>query len=105
MEAAGFRDALDEFKKKKTAIIGISRDKPATQKKWAENRALAFPLLSDPDAAVHKKYGAWGEKSMYGKKVEGVIRTTVVVGANGAVEKIYRNVKPIGHAAAVLGGL
>lgn len=82
--------------------MGISRDKPETQKKWAEKYGLPFPLLSDPDTKVHGKYGAWGEKKMYGKTVEGVIRSTFVIGENGKVLKAYANVKAKGHAAKVL---
>lgn len=82
--------------------MGISRDKPETQKKWAAAYKLPFPLLSDPDAKVHDKYGAWGEKKMYGKKVMGVIRSTFVIGENGKVLKAYANVKARGHAAKAL---
>ena len=61
-------------------MLGISKDLPAAQKKFQEKHELPFPLLSDPDLEVHKAWGVWGEKVMYGKKVMGTIRTTVVVG-------------------------
>jgi peroxiredoxin Q/BCP len=80
----------------------VSRDKPTTNKKWAEELGVDFPLLSDPETTVHKQYGAWGEKTMYGKKTEGVIRSTVVIDEKGKVLKIYSNVKAEGHAAKVL---
>lgn len=104
-EATDFRNIVQELESKNVAIIGVSRDKPEAQKKWAEKYELPFPLLSDPDHAIHDKYGAWGEKTMYGKKMEGVIRTTVVIGEDGKVIKIYPNVKAKGHAAKVLEGL
>lgn len=83
-------------------IVGISRDKPEAQKKWAEAQNLPFRLLSDPEGETHRKYGAWGEKTMYGKKTEGVIRSTFVISENGVVLKAYTNVKAKGHAARVL---
>ena len=82
--------------------MGVSRDTPATNKKWAESLGLKFPLLSDPGGEVHKKYGAWGEKTMYGKTTEGVIRSTVVIDEKGRVLKSYHNVKAEGHAGKVL---
>jgi peroxiredoxin Q/BCP len=91
-----------EFTRRNTVIIGISGDKPEAQKKWAEDLKLPFRLLSDPDSAIHRKYGAWGEKTMYGKKSEGAIRSTFLIGADGVVIKAWRNVKAQGHAAAVL---
>jgi peroxiredoxin Q/BCP len=86
-------------------ILGVSRDAPATQKKFQEKFQLPFPLLSDPDAEVQKAWGVWGEKNMYGKKVFGTIRTTVVVGPDGKVRKVFPKVKVDGHVAAVLEAL
>ncbi len=86
-------------------MIGISRDPPAAQKKFKEKLGLPFPLLSDPDAAVQKAWGVWKEKSMYGKKAMGTERTTVVVGADGSVEKVFPKVKVDGHVESVLEGL
>ncbi len=80
----------------------MSRDKPEAQKKWADKYDLPFALLSDPDAKVHQKFGAWGEKNMYGKKVTGPIRSTFVIDEEGKIRKVYRNVKAKGHAARVL---
>ncbi len=93
---------IKDFKKKNAVIIGISRDKPEAQKKWAEKYELPFALLSDPEKKIHIKYGAWGEKVMYGKKVEGVIRSTFIIDEKGKVQKRYKNVKARGHAAKVL---
>lgn len=86
-------------------MLGVSRDSPAAQKKFKEKYELPFPLLSDPDAEVERAWGAFGEKTMYGKKVEGTIRTTVVVGPDGKVERIFPKVKVEGHVAEVLGTL
>jgi peroxiredoxin Q/BCP len=86
-------------------VLGVSRDSPAAQRKFKEKYELPFPLLSDPDAEVERAWGAFGEKTMYGKKVEGTIRTTVVVGPDGKVERIFPKVKVEGHVAEVLGTL
>jgi thioredoxin-dependent peroxiredoxin len=87
------------------AVLGVSRDTPAAQKKFKEKHQLPFPLLSDPDAEVQKSWGVWKEKNMYGKKVMGTERTTVIVGPDGRVEKVFPKVKVDGHVAEVLGGL
>jgi thioredoxin-dependent peroxiredoxin len=87
------------------AVLGISKDEPEAQRKWKEKLELPFPLLSDPEAAVLKAWGAWGEKNLYGKTVEGTIRTTVLVGPDGKVERIFPKVKVDGHVAEVLGSL
>ena len=86
-------------------MIGISRDPPPTQKRWKEKLGLPVPLLSDEDAEVQKAYGVWKEKNMYGKKVMGTERTTVVVGPDGKVEQVFPKVKVDGHVAAVLEAL
>lgn len=84
------------------AVIGISRDLPAAQKKWKEKHGLPFPLLSDADTQVQQAWGVWQEKNMYGKKVMGTVRTTVLVGADGKVEKVFPKVKVDGHVQNVL---
>ncbi len=86
-------------------MLGISRDPPELQRKFKDKYQLPFPLLSDEGAEVHKAWGAWGEKNMYGKKVTGVIRTTVVVGADGKVERAFPKVNVDGHVAKVLESL
>lgn len=83
-------------------MVGISRDSVETQARFAAKEGLAIPLLSDPEAEVLKEFGMFGEKSMYGRKVVGVIRSTVVIGADGKVEKVFEKVKTAGHAAKVL---
>jgi peroxiredoxin Q/BCP len=86
-------------------VLGISRDPPEAQRRFKEKYALPFPLLSDDDAEVQKAWGVWKEKSMYGKKVMGTERTTVLVGADGKVEKVFPKVKVDGHVSDVLESL
>ena len=86
-------------------MLGISKDEPAAQKKFADKYQLPFPLLCDPGLEVHKAWGVWGEKVMYGKKVMGTERTTVVVGADGKVEQVFPKVKVDGHVENVLESL
>jgi peroxiredoxin Q/BCP len=96
-QACDFRDSLDALQAAGTAVVGISPDQPAKLAKFVERDRLTFPLLSDPDRAVLEAYGAWGEKTLYGKKVTGVIRSTVVVDPEGLVELARYNVKAKGH--------
>jgi len=104
-ESCDFRDEVAAFKKKKVVVLGISKDTPASQKKFQEKYELPFPLLSDADLEVQKAWGVWGEKTMYGKKVFGTIRTTVIVGPDGKVEKVFPKVKVDGHVTSVLEAL
>jgi peroxiredoxin Q/BCP len=87
------------------AVLGISKDPPAVQKRWKEKLELPFPLLSDADAEVQRAWGVWKEKNMYGKQVMGTERTTVVIGPDGKVERIFPKVKVAGHVAGVLESL
>ena len=100
-QACDFRDSLAALAASGYAVVGISPDKPATLASFAERDALTFPLLSDPGHEVMEQWGAWGEKSLYGKKVVGVIRSTVVVGPDGTVELARYNVKATGHVASL----
>ena len=86
-------------------MLGISKDLPAAQKKWKEKLGLPFPLLSDEDTEVQQAWGVWKEKNMYGKKVMGTERTTVVIGPDGKVEQVFPKVKVDGHVASVLESL
>jgi thioredoxin-dependent peroxiredoxin len=104
-EACDFRDEVELFQKKKAAVVGISRDTPAAQKRFKEKYDLPFPLLSDPESKVHQAWGAWGEKNMYGKKSMGAVRTTVLVGPDGKVARSSPKVKVEGHVAEVLESL
>ncbi|HEV8342359.1 MAG TPA: thioredoxin-dependent thiol peroxidase [Candidatus Binatia bacterium] len=92
-EACGFRDLQQNLKKTGALVLGVSRDSSASHEKFAQKYALPFTLLSDLDTKVMKAYGAWGEKQMYGKTVEGTIRSTVVIGPDGKVRKHWASVK------------
>jgi peroxiredoxin Q/BCP len=91
-EACGFRDAWRELQKAGVIVLGVSADSAASHQKFAAKYKLPFPLLSDPDRAVMTKYGAYGEKVMYGKKTMGTIRSTVWIGADGKVRKHWARV-------------
>jgi peroxiredoxin Q/BCP len=101
-QACDFRDNLALLSNSDFAVVGISPDKPAKLAKFRETHNLTFPLLSDPDKKILEAYGAWGEKTMYGKKVTGVIRSTVVVDAKGKISHAFYNVKATGHVAKLL---
>jgi peroxiredoxin Q/BCP len=98
-QACDFRDSLDSLKAAGLTVIGISPDKPEKLAKFREKESLTFPLVSDPDKSVLSAYGAFGEKTMYGKTVTGVIRSTFVIDADGNVEQAQYNVKATGHVA------
>ena len=102
-EACGFRDDYAAFEKLGVTVLGISPDDGESHTKFIDKYELPFPLLSDPDKKVMEKYGAWGEKNMYGKKTMGVIRSTVWIGADGKVKKHWKRVaKADQHPAKVL---
>ena len=96
-EACDFRDNLGVLASAGLTVLGISPDTPAKLARFRDKEKLTFPLLADPDLAVHKAYGAYGEKTMYGRKRVGVIRSTFVVGADGRIEQAFYNVKATGH--------
>ena len=101
-QAKAFEELYDEFKKKNTEIIGISRDSEASHLRFAEKHGLSFTLLSDPDLIAIKDYGVWQEKKLYGKVSMGVVRTTFIIDENGFIEKIMPKVKPDTNAAEIL---
>jgi len=92
-EACGFRDLGSVLKKSDAVVLGVSKDSIESHSKFAAKYKLSFPLLSDPKAEVMKKYGAFGKKLMYGKQVEGTIRSTVVISPDGKVIKHWPAVK------------
>jgi peroxiredoxin Q/BCP len=105
-EACGFRDLWKKIQKLDTVVLGISPDSEASHEKFATKYKLPFTLLSDPDRKVMTKYGAYGEKMMYGKKTMGVIRSTVWVAPDGKVKKHWKKVtKAADHPAKVLEAL
>ncbi len=100
-EACEFTSGLEGFEKLDAVVLGCSADSPESHRKFIEKYKLGIRLLSDPDHSLMEKYGAWGEKSMYGKKSMGVIRSTVVIDPSGKVAAHWPNVKAQGHAEAV----
>ncbi|MCU1472699.1 thioredoxin-dependent thiol peroxidase [Amnibacterium sp.] len=100
-EACDFRDNLNSLQVAGYQVLGVSKDEPAANAEFAEQEHLNFPLLSDQDLTVHHAYGAYGEKSLYGKTVTGVIRSTFVIGEDGVVQLPLYNVKASGHVASL----
>jgi thioredoxin-dependent peroxiredoxin len=98
-QACDFRDNLAELNDAGFAVVGISPDKPEKLAKFRDAEALTFPLLSDPSRSVLDAYGAYGEKTLYGKKIIGVIRSTFVVDEAGKIEQALYNVNATGHVA------
>jgi len=100
-EACSFRDYLPRFASLGVPVYGVSPQDVDSKQKFANKYGLNFPLLADTDHKVAEAFGAWGEKSMYGKKYMGILRTTFVIGADGKVEHVWEKVKPEGHAEEV----
>jgi peroxiredoxin Q/BCP len=101
-QACGFRDSYAAIKKTGVVLLGISKDTAASQKKFQEKFSLPFPLFADPEKKIANLFGVVKEKNMYGKKVQGIVRTTFVIGPDGKIKHIFNNVKPEGHAEEVL---
>lgn len=101
-EAADFQDSIDEFTKAGFQIIGISPDSIDTLKNFQESHELTFQLLSDPDLEVHKKFGAYGEKSVFGQTYRGVLRSTFLVDEGLKIIDAFHNVKATGHTQFLL---
>ncbi len=105
LEAQEFRDAQARLAQVGARVVGVSKDSLASHEKFIGKHELNFPLLSDEDGTVIEKYGAWGEKNMYGKKMMGIIRTTVLIDDKGVVRKVYSGVRVKGHVDKVLEAL
>ncbi len=101
-EAIDFTRLASAFAEAGTAVLGVSADPPKAQERFRDKHGLATPLISDETHAMLEAYGAWGEKSMYGKKFLGILRTTLLLGRDGKVAKVWRNVRVDGHADEVL---
>jgi len=101
-EACSFRDNLAEFNKINTVVLGVSPDSVKSHQNFIAKQSLNFTLLSDPEHEVAEAYGAWGEKSMYGKKYFGILRTTFIIGMDGVIKHVFEKVKTAGHAEDVL---
>jgi peroxiredoxin Q/BCP len=104
-EACEFRDGHEKLKKAGAVVLGVSPDSEARHAKFREKYSLPFDLLADVDHAVAEKYGAWGEKSLYGRKYQGIIRSTFLIGPDGKVKKVWPRVKVKGHAEEVIAAL
>lgn len=101
-EACAFESGLPDFTKLGVTVIGVSKDSMKALEKFAEKYGLTFPLASDPEGKVIEAYGAWVEKSMYGRQYMGIARSTVLVDAAGKIVKLWPKVKVAGHAEEVL---
>lgn len=104
IEARGFRDAWPAIQAKGVRVYGVSKDPPKKQGKWKEKECLPYPLVAD-DGALCEAFGVWREKKQYGRAYMGIARVTVLLGADGRVEKVWDPVKAAGHAEQVLAAL
>ncbi|HET8650780.1 MAG TPA: thioredoxin-dependent thiol peroxidase [Gemmatimonadales bacterium] len=102
VEACEFRDNWKTVQKTGAVVLGVSPDDTASHRKFKDKFSLPFPLLADTDHKVAERYGVWGEKSMYGRKYQGILRTTFLIGPDGRIARVFEKVKPAGHAAEVL---
>ncbi len=100
-EACSLRDNYNDLLKKGFVVLGVSPDSVASHGKFATKYELPFPLISDTDKKIMTSYGAYGEKSMYGKKVTGVIRTTFIIDEKGVIEKVIKKVDTKEHAPQI----
>src|SRR6478736_8829921 len=101
-QAQGFTALLPELTKAGAVVLGVSKDSVKSHCSFRDKYALTFPLLSDPELTLHNAFGSYGKKMMYGRAVEGTIRSTFVIGADGTIERVYPSVKVDGHPEAVL---
>jgi thioredoxin-dependent peroxiredoxin len=104
-QACEFRDSWRAVQKAGAVVLGVSPDGVASHQKFRDKYDLPFPLLADEDHAVAERYGVWGEKSMYGRKYFGILRTTFIIDEKGRIARVFEKVTPKGHAAEVLAAL
>lgn len=104
-EACDFRDNIKKIEKKNAVVVGVSADDTKSHIKFKDKYKLPFTLLSDETKKMLEAYGVWQEKSMYGRKYMGIVRTTIIINEKGKIEKIYGNVKVPGHVEEILGSL
>ena len=104
-EACAFRDDLAAFEAKNAVVLGVSTDGEASHRRFKQKYALPFPLIADEDKAVVQAYGVWREKKNYGRVYMGTVRSTFIIDEQGAVARVFDNVKVNGHAQAVLDAL
>ena len=105
IEACDFRDSWPAVQRAGAVVLGISTDDAASHQKFRRRFKLPFPLLVDADHAVAEAYGAWGQRSLFGYRYHGILRTTFLIDAGGRIKRIFEKVKPMGHAAQVLEAL
>lgn len=105
VEANDFNAALPALTKMGAVVLGVSKDSIDSHCKFRDKQGLRFPLLSDPEGATLEKYGAWGEKTNYGRTFMGIIRTTVIIDGEGVVRKIFPQVRVKGHVDEVLAAI
>ena len=105
IEGQGFRDELNNFKKKNIVVLAMSADSTKKQKNFCDKESFDFPMLSDENKSILKDYGAWGTKKMYGREYEGIYRYTYAIDEKGFVEKAYEKVSVKTHAKDVLADL
>lgn len=101
VEACEFRDAFPKFEGLDAVVLGVSPDSVKKHQRFKTKYNLPFTLVADPDHSIAESYGVWGEKMMFGRKYMGVLRTTFVIDGEGRIAKIFRSVKPEGHAQEV----
>ncbi|WP_305849523.1 thioredoxin-dependent thiol peroxidase [Pyxidicoccus parkwayensis] len=104
-EACNFRDEHSTLQGAGAVVLGVSADSVDRHRKFASKYSLNFPLLADPEHRMLEAYGVWGEKSLYGRKFEGITRTTFLIGPDGRVKQVWPKVKVNGHVDEVLGAL
>ncbi len=104
-QACGIRDAYADYEKRGVVVLGVSPDTEASHRRFKEKYGLPFTLLADPDRTAAAAYDVWREKTSYGKKSMGIVRSTFVIDADGILVKAMRGVKPDGHAEKVLAAL
>ena len=104
-EACEFRDSWKDVQQSGAVVLGVSPDPVTSHQKFKQKYRLPFPLLADTDHRVADAYGAWGEKSMYGRKYRGILRTTFLIDPAGRIARVFEKVRPEGHAAEVLAAL
>ncbi len=105
VEACGFRDAHEEFASKGCVVLGVSADSVRSHSRFSARHRLPFRLVSDSDHAIAEAYGAWRQKTLFGKRYMGIVRSTFVIGADGRIEAVYDRVKVRGHVGEVLANL
>jgi peroxiredoxin Q/BCP len=101
-EAKEFRDMVEQFEKENTIILGVSKDSVESHQRFKKSNNLTFTLLSDTEGRALNAYGVWKKKSLYGKTFMGIERSTFLIDEKGIVQKVYRKVKPAGHAKVCL---